>query len=86
MYQLSSEPKDAEDIFKSLLIYNISSHFVFNYHIIFVFNIVLQVLSGTPGKNLDVLLLQNLNTQCCEIRLSLSHQKEQQDYEEHSVA
>jgi len=33
---LSSEPKDAEDLFKSLLIHNIPSHFVFNYHLIFI--------------------------------------------------
>jgi len=36
MYQLSLEPKDAEDLFKSLLIYNIPSYFVFNYHLIFI--------------------------------------------------
>jgi hypothetical protein len=68
MYQLSLEPEEAEDLFKSLLFYNILSDFVFNYHLIligafFVFNIVLQVLSGTDGKNLDVLLLQPLHTQ-----------------------
>jgi hypothetical protein len=31
IFQLSSEQKDAEDLFKSLLIYNIPFHFAFNY-------------------------------------------------------
>jgi hypothetical protein len=60
------------------------SDFVFNYRLIligafFVFNIVLQVLSGTSGKNLDVLLLQPLHTQWYELGVYLSYQTEQKD-------
>jgi hypothetical protein len=38
------------------------------------------VLSGNSGNKLDVLLLQTLHTQCCELGLSFSHQTEQKDY------
>jgi len=48
---------------------------------------VLQVLSSNSGKNLDVLLLQTLSTQFCEIGLPCHiKQNNKSIYEEYSVA